>query len=158
MVFWDVASGKARVSLNLNSNANLALNCSALSPDWKTLAVTNAAGTIKLWDLETGQERGTIKGADDRVYHVEFSPDGKVLALVAHVGAVKFLRTATEQEVHAQSGRLDPRQERAQAELKRATNWQRNDDTRRRKRPIARPPNCTPSSWRISPRTRSIGS
>jgi WD40 repeat protein/serine/threonine protein kinase len=100
VVFLDVATGHAKASLKVNLGFR---RCASLSPDWKTLAVTDVAGTIKLWDMETGQERATIKGADDRVHHVEFSPDGSVLAIMDYVGTIKFLRTATEQEVRAQS-------------------------------------------------------
>ena len=63
----------------------------SFSPDGKTLAtgstlVVNGrlwpvtGKTIKLWNLETGKEILTLKGHDNLVLSVSFSPDGKTLA------------------------------------------------------------------------------
>jgi eukaryotic-like serine/threonine-protein kinase len=46
------------------------------SPDSKSLASASGDGTVKLWDVRTGQERLTLKGFGS----VCFSPDGKTLA------------------------------------------------------------------------------
>jgi WD40 repeat protein len=35
---------------------------------------------MKLWDVETGKELGTLSGRTRDVYGVCFSPDGKTLA------------------------------------------------------------------------------
>lgn len=58
----------------------------ACSPDGKTLASwgkkQNSGSkekTIRLWDVQTGKERATLKHTDT-VYSVAFSPDGKTLA------------------------------------------------------------------------------
>ena len=56
------------------------VNSVAFSPDGKTLASGSNDKTIKLWDVETGQELTTLNGPDCEVSSVAFSPDGKTLA------------------------------------------------------------------------------
>ena len=49
----------------------------AFSPDGMTLASAGQDSTVRLWDVETGQEKFSIlKGHTHRVYSVAFSPDG----------------------------------------------------------------------------------
>src|SRR5262249_51526684 len=48
----------------------------AFSPDGLWLASVDAGGTVKLWDLRTGQESLTLKGQTSGVTSVAFSPDG----------------------------------------------------------------------------------
>src|SRR6516162_5178373 len=50
------------------------------SPDGKMLASASLDNTIKLWDIQTGKEKSTLKGHTDSVVSVAFSPDGKTLA------------------------------------------------------------------------------
>src|SRR5262249_3464368 len=57
-------------------------NTVALSPDGRTLAaVSRDGGDLRLWDVATGKEGVRLEGA--RVFGpcLEFSPDGKTLAL-----------------------------------------------------------------------------
>src|SRR5262249_7545307 len=75
-------------------------------PDSKTLAV-NSLGAIKLWDLPTGQERATLKHPGGAVAAI--SADGRIMATGDRNGTVKFWRTATEQDVLAQSSATSSR-------------------------------------------------
>ena len=54
----------------------------AFSPDGSTLASGGGRWnkTIQLWDTETGNHIGTLRGHKGNVTSVVFSPDGKVLA------------------------------------------------------------------------------
>ena len=53
----------------------------ALSPDGKILAITDAANTIQLWDTQKGVIlKTTLNGHSDSVLAMAFSPDGNVLA------------------------------------------------------------------------------
>ena len=50
------------------------------SPDGKTLATGDAAGSVKLWDFATGQMRGQLRVGVGVVMSLRFSPDGQTLA------------------------------------------------------------------------------
>jgi WD40 repeat protein len=52
----------------------------AFSPDGKRLASASSDKTVKVWDVQTGQQTLTIKGHTVPVWSVAFSPDGKRLA------------------------------------------------------------------------------
>ena len=50
------------------------------SPDRTRLATVCLDGTIKIWDVATGRERGTFFGHKKEVYSIAFSSDGNTLA------------------------------------------------------------------------------
>src|SRR5262249_18653372 len=52
----------------------------AYSPDGKRLASASNDKTVKVWDVQTGQQTLTLKGHTVPVWTVAFSPDGKRLA------------------------------------------------------------------------------
>jgi WD40 repeat protein len=60
----------------------------AFSPDGKTLATASflrlpdnqLRGEIRLWDVDTGQQKTILQGHTNEVWSVCFSPDGKTLA------------------------------------------------------------------------------
>jgi WD40 repeat protein len=63
----------------------------AFSPDGKTLAIGDKDGTVRLWDLATGQEAGgPLKSTDAAVGSLAFSPDGKTLATGGTDGSSGF--------------------------------------------------------------------
>ena len=51
--------------------------------------------TIKLWNVETGQEISTLTGHNSRVNSVSFSPDGKTLATGSWDNTIKLWNVET---------------------------------------------------------------
>jgi len=73
---WDVATGEERVRVKGHPHRMLAL---AFAADGKTLATSN--GTVKFWDVQTGNEKGELNlGTRGLPWSLAFSPDGKTLA------------------------------------------------------------------------------
>jgi WD40 repeat protein len=50
------------------------------SPDGRRLATGRGDPTVKVWDLAAGKVCLTLKGHQQRVLSVAFSPDGKLIA------------------------------------------------------------------------------
>jgi WD40 repeat protein len=55
------------------------VNGVAYSPDGKTLVTAGDDGTLRLWDLATGQLIRTIKSYERLAFQVAFTPDGQLL-------------------------------------------------------------------------------
>jgi WD40 repeat protein/serine/threonine protein kinase len=70
-----------------------ALSCLSFSPDGKRVATGGQAGTVKIWDVATGQETLTLKGIGV-VTGLAFSPDGRRL-ISAHMGGTVRIWDAT---------------------------------------------------------------
>ena len=74
----------------------------AFSPDGSTLAWALSDRTIRLWDVATGENTGTLAGHRARVYSVAFSSDGKTLASGSSQWdqhTVRLWDVATEREI-----------------------------------------------------------
>jgi WD40 repeat protein len=71
---------------NLMTKANTAtfdgdrFLCLALSPDGRTVAAGSSDTTIKLYDVDSGKNTATLKGCEEGVESIAFSPDGTTLA------------------------------------------------------------------------------
>lgn len=83
-------------------NANLVMH-SAVTPDGKTLATGHADGTLKLWDIGTGEDRAFPPGGEKlghrEVASVAFSGDGKALACGFGDGTVKLWDVTTGKDL-----------------------------------------------------------
>ena len=73
------------------------------SADGKTLASGSSDNTIKLWNVETGEEIRTLSHTS-YVYSVSFSADGKTLASGSHDKTIKLWNLETGDEIRTLSG------------------------------------------------------
>jgi WD40 repeat protein/DNA-binding SARP family transcriptional activator len=60
----------------------------AVSPDDRTLAVTQNDGTVQLLDTSTLEPRAVLEAFDDPALATDFSPDGRLLAVAADKGGL----------------------------------------------------------------------
>ncbi len=61
----------------------------AFSADDRTIASASTDQTIRLWDAETGRERGVHVGHSGKVWNLALSPDGQTIASAGGDGTVK---------------------------------------------------------------------
>jgi WD40 repeat protein len=61
----------------------------AVSPDGRFIASASSDQTVKIWDVATGQDRGTLRGHTAAVNGCAFSPDG---TSIASAGADRTVR------------------------------------------------------------------
>jgi WD40 repeat protein/serine/threonine protein kinase/tetratricopeptide (TPR) repeat protein len=102
----DAESGKL---LSTFKGQTVGVTSLAVSPDGKTLISASNDGTMKLWDLFTGQERFSLVGHQGKaVTSVTAAPDGKAIATGGLDGTVKIWQAADDSEALARKTELDP--------------------------------------------------
>src|SRR5262249_34888117 len=101
---WDTTSGKEILRLE----DDVRLWCMALDPVGGKLATGTDQGTVKLWDLRTGELRASLPGHKGGIYAVAFAPDGRTLASAGDDRTIHLWHLATGQEVLTLGG-LDAR-------------------------------------------------
>ena len=79
----------------------------AFNPAGGTLASACGDGTLKLWDVGTGEERRTFRGHTGYVTGVAFSPDGRRLVSSSYDCTVKLWRTDADEEPRTLAGHKD---------------------------------------------------
>jgi WD40 repeat protein len=100
--FWDVATGKEIINFFKPSELNLPLM--AYSSDGKLLANNGKDGSIKLWEVATGQSIASIRGHADVVMDARFSRDGRLFATSSWDGTAKIWEAKTGRRIHTLKG------------------------------------------------------
>jgi len=103
---WDVKTVKKVKSFTGHSSMITSI---AFSPDGKLIASADTglsgdiggvnAGSIKIWDVKSGQELKTLKGHKWSVDSVAFSPNGKIIASCGFDNAIRLWDVATGNEL-----------------------------------------------------------
>ncbi|KIK37624.1 hypothetical protein CY34DRAFT_810161, partial [Suillus luteus UH-Slu-Lm8-n1] len=92
---WDLETGAVLKKMEGHSREVLAL---AVSRDGQIIASGDWSGEIIAWHGQTGESLiQPIKAHTDRIYTVDFSPDGTVLVTASYDGTTKFWCTKTWQ-------------------------------------------------------------
>ena len=78
---------KSREQLQTFSGHQKSIFCHALSPDGTRLATGSPDGTVKLWDVTTGQETMSLPVTDPEA--ITFNQDGSRLLVGLHNGEVR---------------------------------------------------------------------
>ena len=93
LFLWDVQTGERRKTLT--GEPRNVVNSMAFSPDSKTFASAMNNGTIRLWNIQTGELSRILIGHTYYVFCVAFSPDGKMLASGSYDGTLRLWDTET---------------------------------------------------------------
>ncbi|WP_217213381.1 helix-turn-helix domain-containing protein [Streptomyces sp. AC550_RSS872] len=102
---WDLPAGRLRQTFTGHD----VIEVMGFSPDGRALAVTRAVGaaaTLDLWDPVAGRKTGTFTVPDGSVRGVDFSPDGRTVA-VSSLAAVRVWDVATGRLRHSFTGLWD---------------------------------------------------
>lgn len=104
---WDVRTGTLVRELNAHIEGEIIGGNIAVtfSPDGKTIATGEQDGTIRTWDVETGQQLTKFNTEGNSVY-IEYSPDGKTLVSISGKIAQLF-DTVTGKEIHRLVGHTE---------------------------------------------------
>jgi WD40 repeat protein len=86
-VFADLVSGRTRGAGGRGHLEGIAVL--EFSADGRTLATGGGDHTIKLWDVNSGEERFTLRGLNGGAQALAFSPEGKTLAF-RDTGAIQL--------------------------------------------------------------------
>ncbi len=71
---WDAITGTHKAAFNTDAN------CTAFSPDSRTLVTGSWRGELHLWDVASATHKAEFLGHLSGIFSVTFSPDGKTLA------------------------------------------------------------------------------
>jgi WD40 repeat protein len=96
---WDATTGKLR--LTSKGRHEDCINALSFTPDGRWIASASADRTIKLWEVDTGEEWRTLTGHVDKVNDITFNRDGRWLASASDDQTVRIWETPTGMLVRA---------------------------------------------------------
>jgi hypothetical protein len=101
--FWDANDLKLLDTIKLTATP-FSLR---ISPDQKTFAVGGGIfrdNTIRIFDLSSKKEKFNLKGHDDRIRAVDYSPDSKLLVSGDEKGTIKLWNAVEGKEIATWAG------------------------------------------------------
>lgn len=85
---WDVKGTKPKLVNTIQGHRDTILAI-AFAPDGATIASASYDRLVKIWDVQTGKQKRSLKEHSDAVYAVTFMPDGKRLVSAAGDRTIK---------------------------------------------------------------------
>ncbi|MEJ2702988.1 MAG: protein kinase, partial [Sedimentisphaerales bacterium] len=95
---WDADDGKELLTINTSLGKGEYGRSVAVSPDGKRIVAGTKSKEVYEWDAATGEQLRTFRVQDQSVLFVEYSPDGRQIALGCSGGMIKIVDTETEKE------------------------------------------------------------
>jgi WD40 repeat protein len=103
---WGAATGQSRGALKGHTSAVYSI---AFDRDGQTLVSASIDGSVRLWNVVTGQECINLKFPPGETWpFVTFGHDGKALVVGTPDGTVQLLRAADDREALASKTELNP--------------------------------------------------
>ena len=99
ITLWDLTTGKRRQVFTAPTGVWTGDARAVFNPAGTLLASGSRDGTVRLWDVATGEPAGALRGHQGAALDVAFSPDGKQLASVGYDGTVRLWDVATRTAV-----------------------------------------------------------
>jgi WD40 repeat protein len=100
---YDIASGR-KVRDYVNDLNGGAISAAVFSRDRRLVATAHDGGIVRVWNTETGELVRTLKGDDQPIGPLAFSPDGARLLSYTIAGTASVWEVATGRLVRAQKG------------------------------------------------------
>ena len=86
---------------------NLSFSDVAFSPDGSRIASASSDGTVRTWDIATGNRINVLSGHANAVSSIAFSPDGRILVSASDDRAIKLWDVNSGTELATLNGHTD---------------------------------------------------
>jgi len=102
---WDADSGEEMLTINTTLGKGEYGRSVAISPDGKRIIAGRNSKKVYEWDAETGEKIRTFRMQDQSVFIVEYSPNGRQIAMGCGSGMIKIVDSETEKETLLTEGK-----------------------------------------------------